>query len=375
MQAVLDLTHTYIRTPRIDLENLLHSSRTAFSNITHGLQFQNMEELFAKYGGFVKDGLMSLPKGNITVFDAGNGDGLLLALYEEWVMPQLKRLGSWSRISSYLPKNGLIKDILWAINEHIPWEYFDDDSRAIGTDINPKKTDRSQRLNDLINKETGRNHLVLDPNDLSQMDIHNCSAGGKFDRDTRVYTAGTDYYDLTNQNIGLIVCNSVFHWIRGNKRKIEALKNFYAILEEEGSLLMSVASYGTAKTFLKAYRSALKDIGAWKANSPEISNPIGLMYRHEAANMAREAGFEVISCEDKETKVGYSDPEEYLKSVYIYGFYEFTKVLDSKGMDLSAKKRWWNEVLAPRFLEDARAEMKNGVWEYHQSNIYLIAKK
>ncbi len=360
----------------INWEGLLSiSEHDPYSTTSHGLQVQNLAVLLGMYGGHIKEKNIEFHRGRI--IDTGCGDFMLGSLCDNWLLPYLRRI---SGLDDY-------------------------ETQLIGFDEKVKKVIRALKLN---TKKLGSRHIVLNPVDLGNDDLTKVKYGGRLISNDE-FLPGNSSMDLTDMDPSLIICNSVFHWIKDYRQKKRAIKSFYKIQKEGDAVLMSVASEGTARLFLQAYQSEVekayvehekamrnyktiqKKHGQRQTYSKgkkerliarfnreiehKIENPLGFMKEDKLVEIFQECGYRVVTSQTLDTSNLYDSPEDYLRAVNIYGFENFTEPLKKIMPRYADRRNWWETKLKKAFLELAGPELKEGKWKYTQSNIYVLAVK
>ena len=328
--------------PDVRLEELVTISSAGFSETSHRLQFQNFLVQLGILGGHIENRDIKIKPGRI--LDAGCGDFMFGALWEPWFLPYLSGLGV--DLSGY---------------------------HLIALDINKRKVHRAK----LLNERLGNAHLVLDPASLGDCDLARLTYGGKLNGD---YKPGNSVVKLADQNLTMIISNSVFHWLT-DKQKSQALKDFYQVQPKGGVLMFNAAVAGTAEVFLRAYRIAMmKTLGSYGSIDEDtrrfINNPIGFSEDGKLEGMVKAAGYKLIDARQIKTSITYKEPDDYLDAAFIYGFQDFTRPLIVRKMNHESRKKWWMKELRPLFLKYAKAGGK-GIkpWYYSQTNLYVVAVK
>ncbi len=320
-------------------ELLIREGDPVFTNTSHGLQYDNQLTLFS----LLNHADTEIPKGIIV--DAGCGDGLFEALAPSIIFDN-RDIGGRMILGIDKEKKKVDKARLVA--------------REVARDY---KLTTSRR-----DHSTGKDVqiLIAEPCDISRID-------------TRKFMRGDQEREFPNA--GLIWSNSMFHWLRSEDQKFDALNNFYNITCPDGILCLSMSSTGTAQAFLEAYQFVYKHIvGKYhRIHNPRgyiplkwQDDPIGSLNFDIIYSLVESCGYEVVKSINAAEGRTYTTPDEYVDAVAVYGYEKFFEALPDD-TPANMKRRIWS-MIRKQFLEN----LKKQGWhperqgEYRQFNSYLV---
>jgi ubiquinone/menaquinone biosynthesis C-methylase UbiE len=122
----------------------------------------------------------------------------------------------------------------------------------------------------------------------------------------------------------IVVSNSVLHWLNvpEEHRSPElAFREVYRVLAPGGVLAASIAGDGTARRFLKAYRTVMNRKPSRRAlpGTAYRADPIGSMKLWEVVDLLQISGFNVSVARMDFEPVFYETPSDYVADVRAYG--------------------------------------------------------